>query len=479
MIDLSKLSKEQLDIADMIIKECERQGVDPNLVLPLAYAESRFNPKAVGADGDVGVMQIMPETAKLLKINPNILSENIKGGVSYFKSIYSRFNNDAEKAYIGYNAGPDHKFFKTGDLKDAPYKSLTHLENILTYAGKGQPEEEKSPFDLTAPKNGPAPEGSLASNEENVNAAEIEKSPFDFDFAEYEKKQQSSKPKYDFDVAGDIMAGGVGAGVGATAGGAYMLGKNAPTAGNIANAITTINQAGGAGGTKTPSGSPASVRNWAWSQGGQDRGANTYAQAHEFESGTRQGATRVDPKTGREMKPTFRFAKPPVYETPPTGGLQQAKNVAGTVAANPIVRGGLGAAGVAAGANETMNRAKNDDLLGAGLSALSTVGSAAAMVPKTSVPGTAISLGGAGALALADRVRNKLDQEQQANPEGPAEPTAEEYHQATQPAFTMPKMLPKRKNPDEITSSLLESIGQQLEQFANQPPPQGQPTGMA
>ena len=95
------------DIERLIREKAREIGVDPDLAVKIAYHESRLNQSAISSKGAIGVMQIMPQTARELGINPYDLHQNIEGGLRYFKMMLERFNNDINLALAAYNAGPN------------------------------------------------------------------------------------------------------------------------------------------------------------------------------------------------------------------------------------------------------------------------------------------------------------------------------------------------------------------------------------
>ncbi len=89
----------------MIAKQAIEMGVEPAIALSIARTESGFNHNARSRHGAVGVFQLMPSTARRMGLNPYSLSDNIKGGIMYYKSMYKMFGS-VELALAAYNAGP-------------------------------------------------------------------------------------------------------------------------------------------------------------------------------------------------------------------------------------------------------------------------------------------------------------------------------------------------------------------------------------
>jgi soluble lytic murein transglycosylase len=94
---------------DHIISEAsKRHGIAFPLLKAQIKVESDFNPRAVSKKGALGLMQIMPENVKALRIkDPFNPRENIMGGARYFKGLLKRFKGKLPLALAAYNAGPD------------------------------------------------------------------------------------------------------------------------------------------------------------------------------------------------------------------------------------------------------------------------------------------------------------------------------------------------------------------------------------
>lgn len=75
------------------------------LVRAIMHTESAFNPAARSRAGAIGLMQLMPSTARELGVNPFVPEQNIEGGVRYFAQLLRMFGG-IELALVAYNAGP-------------------------------------------------------------------------------------------------------------------------------------------------------------------------------------------------------------------------------------------------------------------------------------------------------------------------------------------------------------------------------------
>lgn len=93
------------EIMNKVIREANRQGVPVDLALALANQESGFNPNAKSSVGAIGVMQLMPATARSLGVNPNNVDDNIRGGITYLRNSLAHYNGDVALALASYNAG--------------------------------------------------------------------------------------------------------------------------------------------------------------------------------------------------------------------------------------------------------------------------------------------------------------------------------------------------------------------------------------
>lgn len=116
-----------------IIKACsEKYGVNSSLIKAVIHAESGYNPKAVSNKGASGLMQLMPGTARSLKVSNSFdPKDNVEGGVKYLRFLLDTFHGDVSLALAAYNAGLS-KVAKHGGIP--PYaETRTYVNRVLSY----------------------------------------------------------------------------------------------------------------------------------------------------------------------------------------------------------------------------------------------------------------------------------------------------------------------------------------------------------
>lgn len=93
----------------LIRAAAEAHGLPVRFVESVASVESGLNTGAVSPKGAVGVMQLMPATARQLGVDPNDVAQNIEGGTRLLRDLLIKYQNDPDqvrKALAAYNAGP-------------------------------------------------------------------------------------------------------------------------------------------------------------------------------------------------------------------------------------------------------------------------------------------------------------------------------------------------------------------------------------
>ncbi len=97
-----RYSGEYLDIARAAAR---KHAVPEDLFLRLVYQESRWNSGAVSHKGAIGLAQLMPGTAQMLRVDPSDPRQNLEGGARYLRMMYDKFGS-WRLALAAYNAGP-------------------------------------------------------------------------------------------------------------------------------------------------------------------------------------------------------------------------------------------------------------------------------------------------------------------------------------------------------------------------------------
>jgi len=119
---------------EIIASVSEAQGVNPLLVRALIQVESKFRPTARSRKGAMGLMQLMPSTAREYNVrNPFEPKANIEAGIKHLKALIERFGSSLELGLAAYNAGPGavEKFNGV-----PPYRETRdYVSRILSLAG--------------------------------------------------------------------------------------------------------------------------------------------------------------------------------------------------------------------------------------------------------------------------------------------------------------------------------------------------------
>jgi len=121
-------------LSELVSAAAQKQSLDPALLIAVIRQESAFRPCAVSVKGALGLMQLMPATARELHVadvfNPE---QNIRGGAAYLRQLLDRYKGDLRLALVGYNAGPGRADQPTG----APYplETQNYVATILAELG--------------------------------------------------------------------------------------------------------------------------------------------------------------------------------------------------------------------------------------------------------------------------------------------------------------------------------------------------------
>jgi len=104
------------NVSAMLISESEKKGFDPLFVMAVIQTESKFDPTIIGSHGEIGLMQIKPDTAQWIAQKENIPwngkntlknpTNNVRIGIAYMAFLRKNFEGAATRYVAAYNMGP-------------------------------------------------------------------------------------------------------------------------------------------------------------------------------------------------------------------------------------------------------------------------------------------------------------------------------------------------------------------------------------
>lgn len=456
---LDSLTPQQMHLADMIVHKAQKEGVDPKLALALAFRESSlkhgsfekdkddklvFKP-TTGKSGEIGVMQVMPNTAKFYGYKPEDLEnleKNMEIGLKVLKAHMGKFN-DPLLAAAAYNAGPNHPYFQDPDKNPLPDTTQQYLKDINQLGGF----QPTAPVEQSAEPIPPSTDVGGEPNQPDLKEKFKEYLPAiagaGAGSAVSTTLAAGQKVSRGMDLLSEFMKSQVASGQTQTPG----FGAPASTPGGLPPAQGPLSNAP-AGGRMTQNWIKAQDQLGNYADVGQK--ARSMGEAHQMKEAAIQAENKI-----REIAPEMRqhpqraglFLPDQIGSGPrgartvpinaPPSLLDDAIAKLGQIAKGGLsflksapVSGALGGAGAVMSGQEAFERRQKGDTTGRNIAGLGTLGALSAIPhPATQAIGFGASVMSPLGLAVLDRMR-KI----QAEPE-PAPATGAEMQQAQQPAF--------------------------------------------
>lgn len=129
------LTSQKYDIDELISTLSDKYNLDSDFIKAIIKQESGFKTKAVSKKGAMGLMQLMPSTAKAMGVKDAYdAAQNLEGGIKYLKGLMDRFDNNEKLVLAAYNAGPN-AVKRYGGIP--PYKETqNYVNNIMSNYNK-------------------------------------------------------------------------------------------------------------------------------------------------------------------------------------------------------------------------------------------------------------------------------------------------------------------------------------------------------
>ena len=126
----------------LIREHATRRSLRPELVRAVIQVESGFNPRALSPKGAMGLMQLMPATARSLGVNnPWDPAQNIRGGTDYLRQLLDEYDGNEELALAAYNAGSG-AVAKYGRQVPPYRETRDYVRKVGAAAGEPEPKRK-------------------------------------------------------------------------------------------------------------------------------------------------------------------------------------------------------------------------------------------------------------------------------------------------------------------------------------------------
>ena len=132
-----------------VLEYSNRHSLRPELVRAVIQVESGYNPRALSPKGAMGLMQLMPETARMLGVQrPYDPEQNIRGGTRYLRLLLDKYDGSEELALAAYNAGPG-AVDKHGQTVPPYRETRSYVAQINKMAGPPRQTRENPIYRMT------------------------------------------------------------------------------------------------------------------------------------------------------------------------------------------------------------------------------------------------------------------------------------------------------------------------------------------
>jgi soluble lytic murein transglycosylase-like protein len=127
------------DLRNLVSRRAEEHNLDEELIRALIQVESGWKSDAVSSKGAMGLMQLMPRTARALGVEDAFdPAQNIEGGVKYLAQLTDKYDGDVEMALAAYNAGPS----RVDAAGKAPFpETERYVRNVMALYHRYREEE--------------------------------------------------------------------------------------------------------------------------------------------------------------------------------------------------------------------------------------------------------------------------------------------------------------------------------------------------